>query len=454
MSVRLIESLSTTEALAEVFSDLSVLQAMLDFEVALARSEAELKIIPRPAASTIARFARVENFDVAALARETLRAGTPGIPLVKMLRKKVQQKEAAAADFVHWGATSQDVSDTALVLLLKKSSTILTADLDRLENALQGLVIRHKGTVMLGRTLLQPAPPITFGLKAAGWYGAIRRGHDHLEAAFADALVLQLGGASGSLAALGSRGIAVGKRVAEHLGLNYPDAPWHTHRDRLAAVVCACGILVGSIGKMARDVSLLMQAEVGEASEPGGAGRGGSSTMPQKRNPIACAIALAAADRVPGLVAAFLSQMVQEHERAVGGSQAEWTTVAAVVQSTGVAIASMAEAAEKLVVNPKRMRENLEATRGAVYSEKAALLLSKKMGRERAHELLKAATTPRQLRKQTLSETLAQLTEVQNGLLDQEALTSLEDPEDYLGMAREFAERLCRPSKKRRRGKG
>ncbi len=450
MPVRLIESLTTTESLAEAFSDLSVLQAMLDFEVALARAEAEFEIIPRSAASTIAKAARAEEFDIAALARETLRAGTPGIPVVKALRKKVQRIDAGAADFVHYGATSQDVSDSALVLILRKCGGILDADLNRLEAALQKIAAQYKGTVMLGRTLLQPAPPITLGLKAAGWLGAVRRGRARMSSASSDALVLELGGASGTLAALENRGIEVGRRVAKLLDLGYPDAPWHTHRDRLAGLVCACGILTGSLGKIARDISLLMQAEVGEAAEPGGAGRGGSSTMPQKRNPIASSIALAAANRVPGLVAGFLMQMVQEHERAVGGSQAEWSTVASVVQSTGLAIASMAEAAEGLTVNRSRMRENLESTRGAVFAEKAALLLSRQIGRERAHQMLEEATDPRLLRDRTLAGVLARQPEIQ-GHVSPNILGRLEDPQDYLGMARKFTERLCGPSKRRSR---
>lgn len=449
MSVRLIESLATTEALAEVFSDASVLQAMFDFEIALARAEAAMKIIPRSAAKAIEKVARAEDFDVAQLARETLRAGTPGIPLVKALRKKVHAEDAAAADFVHWGATSQDVTDTALILLLQKCAATFEADLDRLENSLEKLVAQHKNTVMLGRTLLQPAPPVTFGLKAAGWSGAIRRGHARLNTAFSEALVVQFGGASGTLAALGNRGIEVGERVAKLLKLCYPDAPWHTHRDRLASVVCACAILTGSLGKIARDISLLMQAEVAEVSEPGGAGRGGSSTMPQKRNPIASSIALASANRVPGLVAAVLSQMVQEHERAVGGSQAEWATVAGVMQSTGVAIASMAEAVEGLTINRERMRQNLQSSRGTVFAEKAALLLSRKLGRERAHQLLEQATDPRKLGSGTLSEALSQMPEVRDGM-SSEILHKLEDPADYLGVAHKFAERLVgRPPSRR-----
>jgi 3-carboxy-cis,cis-muconate cycloisomerase len=448
MSVRLIDSLATTEPLAEVFSDRSVLQAMLDFEVALARAEAELKIIPQSAARAIARAARAEDYDAAALARQTLRAGTPGIPLVKALRKKVQQEDADAADFAHWGATSQDVADTALILLLKKAAAILDADLTRVENALQALVAKHKKTVMLGRTLLQAAPPITLGLKAAGWLGSIRRGRARLRNAMSEALVLQLGGASGTLAALGDRGVEVGESVSRQLGLDYPDAPWHTHRDRLASVICSCGILTGSLGKMARDISLLTQGEVAEMAEPCSSGRGGSSTMPQKRNPIASAITLAAASRVPGLTAAFLSQMVQEHERAVGGWQAEWPTVTAVIQATGVAIASMAEAAEGLTVDAPRIKDNLKATQGTIFAEKAARALSSKISREAAHEVLERATDPKQLRGRTLSQVLAEMPEIRQHL-SKEVLAHLENPEDYLGSANEFVSRLSRTTKKR-----
>jgi 3-carboxy-cis,cis-muconate cycloisomerase len=444
MSVRLIESLSTTEPLAEVFSDFSVLQAMLDFEVALARAEAELKIIPEGAARAIAAAGRSPNgYDVELLARGALRGGTLTIPFVKAFRQRVQQQSPAAADFVHWGATSQDVSDTALVLLLKKSAKSLDADLARLQKALRSLAEKHKKTIMMGRTLLQPAPPITFGLKAAGWLGSVQRGRTRLDAAFSEALVLQFGGASGTCAALGNHGIQVGELVAKKLKLAYPEAPWHTHRDRMAALVCACGVLTGSLGKMARDISLLMQAEVGEVTEPGGGGRGGSSTMPQKRNPIASAITLAAANRVPGLVAAFLSGMVQEHERAVGGSQAEWATVAAVIQATGVAIASMAEVAEGLAVNTKRMRENLEATHGSIFAEKAALLLTRDLGREAAHNVLEKATDFKRTHGRRLAQVLEESEEIETQL-DKKVLRDLENPEEYLGVTREFTKRLSR----------
>jgi len=450
MSVRLIESLATTEPLAEVFSDASVLQAMLDFEVALARVEAELQIIPQSAVRAITRCSRAEDYDITVLAKETLRAGTPGIPVVKALRKRVQQEDARAADFVHWGTTSQDVADTALVLLLRNAAQVLDADLARMEKSLRTVVAKHRKTVMLGRTLLQPAPPVTMGLKAAGWLASVRRGRARLQRAFADALVLQFGGASGTLAGLGSRGLRVAELLAKRLRLDLPDAPWHTHRDRLAEVVCACGILTGSLGKMARDVSLLMQHEVGEAAEPGGDGRGGSSTMPQKRNPIASAIALAAANRVPGLTAAFLSQMVQEHERGVGGWQAEWPTISEVIQSTGAAIASMAEVAEGVAVNPARMKANLRSTQGTIFAEKAALLLGAKLGREAAHEALERATDPKKTRGRTLAQSLAEISQEQ---ADKKLLARLEDAEDYLGAAQTFTARLSSSTRTRRRGR-
>jgi len=304
---------------------------------------------------------------------------------------------------------------------------------------------------MMGRTLLQPAPPVTLGLKAAGWLGSVRRGHARLRGALSEALVLQFGGASGTLAALGEDGIRVGESLAELLGLVFPDAPWHVYRDRLASLVCACGVLTGSLGKMARDISLLMQAEVGEIAEPVGADRGGSSTMPQKRNPIASSLTLAAASRVPGLVAAFLFQMVQEHERGVGGWQAESATIAAVIQSTGLAVNSMAEAAEGLIINQERMRQNLSSTGGSVFAEKAALILTRKLGRERSHELLRTATDPERMRGRSVSEVLLEMPEIKAELIKGKPLSDLDDPHQYLGSAQKFAERLTRSASGRAR---
>jgi 3-carboxy-cis,cis-muconate cycloisomerase len=442
MSMRLIDSLATTAALAELFSDESVLRAMLDFESALARAEARAGVIPKDAADTITALAKPGSFDAAALSSAAFRAGTPAIPLVKALTDQVRKTDADAARFVHWGATSQDVMDSAMSLLLKRAEPILIDDLSRLEKALAALSERHKDSVMVGRTLLQSAPPVTFGLKAAGWLGPVRRGKRRLRNGFRDAAVLQFGGATGTLASLGDRGVAVIEALSIELGLRSASvAPWHTQRDQVATLICACGVLTGSLGKMARDVSLLMQNEVGEASEPGGEGRGGSSTMPNKRNPTACSLTLAAAKRVPGLVASFLSAMLQEHERGVGGLQAEWPLVAAVIQSTGVATSSMAELAEGLAVDTEKMRLNIENTHGLIFAERAMMLLASKLGRDIAHKLLEGAARRSVNENRNLAAVLAEIPEV-TAQLSAGELKQLETPEQYLGSAEAFRKAL------------
>jgi 3-carboxy-cis,cis-muconate cycloisomerase len=455
MAVRLIDSLATTGPLAELFSDDSVLRAMLAFEAALARVEGRLGIIPRTAASAISAVARTASLDSSAIAAEAPRSGTPAIPFLRALTESVREQSTAAAGFVHWGATSQDLCDTALILLLRKAEQIFDADLRRLERALQRLSQQHRRTPMLGRTWLQAAPPITFGLKAAGWCAAVRRGHERLTAAFADSLFLQFGGASGTLAALGKDGPRVEQALAGELGLGCPEAPWHTQRDRLAALICACGVLAGSLGKMARDITLLSQNEVAEVAESGGAGRGGSSTMPHKQNPVSSVLASAAALKVPGLVASYLSAMTQEHERAAGGWQAEWPLVAGVVQNTGMAIACMAEVAEGICVDPERMRANITATRGIIFAERAAMLLGKKIGRDAAHKLLQEASRKSAAENRSLRDVLAEMPEAAQHLKAAE-LNDLENPEHYLGAAEEFrrallaAGRPAQPSRRQR----
>jgi 3-carboxy-cis,cis-muconate cycloisomerase len=443
LTARLIESLATTEPLTELFSDSCVLQVMLDFEVALARAEVRAGIVPKYAADRIAAAAHASEFDIDALSRGMFRAGTPGIPLVKALTEKVKAADSDAAGWVHWGATSQDVADTSLILLLKRARRIVTADLHRLEKALIALSEEHNSTVMLGRTLMQAAPPVTFGLKVSGWLGAVNRSSNRLKSAFDEALVLQFGGASGTLASLAEKGQVVARALAEELGLRCPEAPWHTYRDRLADLVCCCGVLSGSLGKMARDISLLMQSEVSEVAEPGGDGRGGSSTMPHKRNPIACAITLAAAERVPGLIASFLSSMVQEHERAVGGWQSEWPTVASVVQSTGAAAASMAEVAEGLSVDPARMRQNIANTKGMIFAERVMMLLAAELGRGVAHKLLEEALQKAVAQNKALSTVLAELPEVSSHL-SRSVLDQIAIPEQYLGSAEAFRKALLK----------
>jgi 3-carboxy-cis,cis-muconate cycloisomerase len=426
MFTRLVESLAATEKLAEVFSDASVLQAMLDFEAALARAEARCGVIPAGAVAAITSAARAEGFDVDGLARLSLRAGTPAIPVVKMLTARVRAIDPEAAAYVHCGATSQDLVDTALVLLLRKARRILQSDHERVLAALRRLSDQHGATVMLGRTLLQPAPPVTFGLKAAGWFAAVRRGWSRVSSRFDEALCLQFGGASGTLAALEDRGLAVSEALASDLDLKLPDAPWHGYRDCLAALMAALSIYTASLGKIALDVVLLMQFEVGEASEPGGDGRGGSSSMPHKRNPTASMLALASAKRVPGLLADFVAGMVQEHERAAGGWQAEWPLVYGMLQSTGVALESIAEVAEGLTVDAARMRANIDSTHGAVFAERAVLLLAPELGREAARRKVEDA-----IQKTGRPPELA----------------GLSTPEEYLGSAETFRRRLLQGDK-------
>ncbi len=353
----MLNSLGTTAELAEIFSDHSVLAALLRFETALATVQARVGLIPQSAADAIARAATAGAFDTEALGRDARASATIVIPLVNALAARVHESDAASCRFVHWGATSQDVIDTAMVLLLGRAGDVLARDHDRLTRSLRELSDRHANTVMLARTLLQPALPITFGYKVAGWYAAIARSGRRVQGRFSEALKIQFGGAAGTLAAYGERGPALARDLAAELGLAAAP-PWHSQRDRLAALAGSSGIYVGTLGKMARDIALLMQSEIGEVSEPGG----GSSSMPHKRNPAGCVIALAAATRVPGLVASFLAAMVQEHERGAGGWQAEWPVLTDIVQSMGSALAAMRGVIEGLTVFPDRMRENVGKT--------------------------------------------------------------------------------------------
>lgn len=437
MSLRLVESLGTTEPLSEIFSDSALLTAMLQFEVALARAESRVGVIPAAAADAITRAAVPGGFDASGIAREAWKTGTIVIPFVDALIARVGAVDPAASTFVHWGATSQDVSDTALVLCLARALPILQSDHEQLTTALRRLSNQHADTIMLGRTLLQPAPPITFGLKAAGWFAAVSRTGAQMIAAGRSACVLQFGGATGTLAALGPHGLAVAAELARELELKDPGAPWHAHRDRFASLVTACGVYCGTLAKIARDVTLLMQYEVAEAAEPGG----GSSTMPHKQNPVACGTALAAATRVPGLVAAFLAAMPQEHERGVGVWAAEASTLVAVVQATGAALASVRDAVGALHVDADRMRANLAATHGVVFAERAMMLLARALGREAARRIIAGALATTRQAGQPFATALAANAEAAAALTPGE-LASMESPEAYLGAADELRRRL------------
>jgi 3-carboxy-cis,cis-muconate cycloisomerase len=423
----LLDPLFTTARMAELTSDRARLQGMLDFEAALARAEAGAGAIPAGAADPIAAACRGELYDLAALGREAASAGNPLIPLLRALGERVARAHPEAAPWIHLGATSQDAMDTGLVLQLRAVLAALDEDVARLATALLRLVRTHRETILAGRTWLQQAEPTTLGLKAAGWLAAVDRHRARLREVGGRALVVELGGAVGNLAALGERGREVLERLAGELRLGVPELPWHTHRDRLVESAAAMGLLVGTLGKLGRDVALLMQSEVGEAAEPSGPGRGGSSSMPQKRNPVSAAVMEAAALRAPALVATLLGAMVQEHERGLGGWQAEWEVLPELWRLTAGALAQAVAVAEGLEVDAARMAENLARSAGALQSGAVAAALSRRLDRGLAHALVEEAARRARDGRRPLSEVLREDAEVRRYLTEAE-LQRLLDP--------------------------
>ena len=441
MSSRLIHSLATTDALDSAFSDRTLLQAMFDFEAALALAGARVGVIPQSAAEVIGRAAVADDLDLDRIVPATRASGTAIISVVEALLAKVERIDAGAARYVHRGATSQDVFDTALILCIRAAWPSIEVDHARVAGALGRLADAHAGSLMLGRTLLQPATPSTFGLKAAGWLGALNRCWRAWSSAYQDVLVLQFGGAAGTLAALGADGPAVEQALADELDLLVPDAPWHAHRDRLAAFVASAGIYTASLGKMARDITLLMQAEVGEVFESGG----GSSTMPHKRNPSGCAAVIAGAIRLPGLVSSMLSGMDHEHERGVGGWHSEAPVIVDAVRTSGAALSAMADVLEHLTVDAVRMRANVDATRGVVLAERVSMKLIPIVGRIETTTLLNGVLAEVERTTCTLAEVVSRTADIARHFAPDELL-ELARPETYLGAADAFRSRLGRAS--------
>jgi 3-carboxy-cis,cis-muconate cycloisomerase len=440
-SQRLLDALFTTEKMREIFSDRGRLQGMLEFEAALARAEARAGMISAAAAKAIAAQCRAERFDIDALASGTALAGNPAIPLVRELTDRVASSDSEAARFVHWGATSQDAMDTGLVLQLREALDAIEADLARLASALASLARKHARTPLAGRTWLQQGPPVTLGLKAAGWLDAIERHRERIARARSSIATVQFGGAVGTLAALGDRGASVAEALAAELKLALPDLPWHAQRDRVGEVATALGLLTGTLGKIACDVSLLAQTEVAEALEPSAPGRGGSSTMPHKRNPVGSAVILAAAGRVPSLVATMLVAMVQEHERGLGGWHAEWETLPEICMLNAGALARAIEIVEGLQVDAKKMAADLEVTHGLVMAEAVSMALAEHLGRRSAHELVEKACALAVREKKHLREVLAADTRVTKHLSKAELDRAL-DPARYTGQAEAFVARV------------
>ena len=421
--------------IADHFTLAARLQAMLDVEGALAEAEASLGIIPQRAATAIRPACRAELYDAAALEDDARRAGNLAIPLVRELTKKVAAQDQDAARSVHWGTTSQDIIDSALVLQLRQAVPVIVGDLARAAEAAAGHARRHAKTPMAGRTWLQQATPITFGLKAAGYVDALDRATNGVRTALNGAMTIQFGGASGTLAALGEDGIALAKRLASDLRLDVPAVPWHAHRDRLASLCCVLGIATGTAGKIARDIALLSQTEVGEAHEA--TTDGGSSTMPQKQNPVNSAAVLSAATRAPGLVATVLAAMPQEHERALGGWQAEWDTIPELVIIAADAASGMADALERLVVDPARMRANLDASGGLVLAEAVTMRLAPHVGRHAAHSLVARAARRVSEDQLDFADALSQDPQI-SAILDRHAIEETLTPDRYLGATSAF----------------
>jgi 3-carboxy-cis,cis-muconate cycloisomerase len=437
----LFDILFASEAMRKLFSDRARVQGMLDFEAALARAGADTGMIPEQAGIAIASHCRAELFDLELLANGAALAGNLAIPVIDALRNLVAQEDPPAARFVHWGATSQDAIDTGLVLQVRGALDLFDLDLARLAGALAELARTHKHVLLLGRTWLQPAPPVTFGLKAAGWLSAVQRERHRLRELRARVLVIQFGGAVGTLASLGRQGLVVATRLAEELKLAVPDLPWHTQRDRVAETAATLGLLAGSLGKIARDLSLMMQAEVAEVFEPRAPGRGASSTMPHKHNPVGAAAMLAVATRVPSLVATVLAAMPQEHERGLGGWQAEWDSLPEICLLTSGALTRAVQVIQGLEVDGARMRANVDATLGVALAEPVALALARHMDRTAAHQLLGRACERAVKERKSLRETLLREPEVTTHLSAAE-IDRLCDPAAYLGLADVWIERV------------
>ena len=437
------DSLFTTDAMRAVFSDDARIARMLEFEAALAQAEARTGIIPQSAADVIERQCRNADFDAGAIAEAARRAGNLAIPLVAALTRNVASADASAKGYVHWGATSQDVIDTGLVLQLREALALIDTDLARLTAALAMQSRRHAATALAGRTWLQQALPITLGSKLAGFVDALDRHRDRLSTAKSRALVVQFGGAAGTLASLGDRGLEVTTALAAHLGIAVPALPWHTQRDRLCEVAVVLGMLSATLGKLARDLSLLAQTEVGEALEPAGPGRGGSSTMPQKRNPVGASVALTVAVRTPGLVSTMLTAAVQEHERGLGNWPAEWETLPEIALLAAGALAAMIEVVEGLEVDAKRMRANLDLTDGLILAEAIQMALAPHIGRDAAHSLVAGACRRAVADGVHLRDILVRDPNVSR-ILDASALDRLFDPAGYLGECSAFVERALR----------
>jgi 3-carboxy-cis,cis-muconate cycloisomerase len=427
-----------TAAMRAVFSARRRLAAMLAFEVALARAEASVGVIPAEAAATIAAAAEDERLDVEAIATGAQLVGYPVVPLTKQLAALTGP---AAGGFVHWGATTQDVLDTATVLQLREAVALLEADLSATIGALAARARRHRDDVMAGRTHLQQALPVTFGYVCAVWLAPLLPGLERLRAAATRAQTVQFGGAVGTLASLGARGREVTVALARELDLAVPEAPWHTDRSRFVELAAAIATLCGSLATIATDVMLLMQTEVAEVFEPHAPGRGGSSAMPHKRNPIACEYILATTRGVDALLPALFAAMPSDHQRSTGPWQSEEIALPQLVVLASATFAQARALAEGMTVDTARMRRNLDLTGGLILSEAVAMALAQRIGAGPAHLAVEHAAARALDAKIPFLDALAADATIA-AHLDRAALTRLLDPAGYIGESGAVVDRV------------
>jgi len=428
----------STETMRKVFSDENRVQKYLDFEAALARAQGRLGVIPKEAAEEICRHCHAAEIDFAKLKTQTERIGYPVLPVVQQL---VALCRDGLGEWCHWGATTQDITDTATVLQIREALALIGTELSGISDALAALARRYRDTPMAGRSNLQQAVPITFGYKMATLLAAFERHRQRLAELRPRVLVGEFGGAAGTLSSLGGRGLEVQTELMKELKLGQPAIAWHTVRDTIAEVGCFLGLVTGSCGKIAFDIKLLMQTEVEEVYEPFHEGRGSSSTMPQKRNPISSVYITALTSVVRQQAAALLDAMVEDHERATGPWEIEWIVLPEIFCFAAGALAQTKFVLTGLQVDEKKMRSNLDITKGLIVSEAVMMGLGPHLGRQYAHDLVYHICRQVVATGRPLAELLAENQEISKHL-DRAALAKLCDPANYLGEAGVMVDRV------------
>ncbi|QEC66862.1 3-carboxy-cis,cis-muconate cycloisomerase [Panacibacter ginsenosidivorans] len=441
---RLYENLFYNKQVNEIFTTESFIRYMLQFEAELANAQAKHNLIPPTAAQIIEENCTVSNINIETLISEVAAGGNAAIPLIKQLTHAVKTKDTEAAKYVHLGATSQDVIDTAITLQLRDALKIIEKDLQQLINQLVSLIEVHRNTIMIGRSFMQHARPITFGFKVSCWLDGLLRSKQRVVKLLAEQLPLQLGGAVGTLSGMQDKGLQVAETMSALLRLNIPAIPWHTQRDRFTETATTLGILSGNIGKIAKDISLLMQTEIAEVFEPSVPGKGGSSTMPHKRNPVGSIAILANTQRIPNLVATMLSCMVQDHERATGNWHAEWETLTDIVQLTAGTVHQACIITNGLEVDTAKMCSNIELTNGLIYAENISLALAEHIGKSDAHTLMETLCKEAVDQKIHLKE-LVEKNDTISRYLSLNDMQQLFSSDNALGLCNAFIDRVISP---------